>query len=207
MDTMHNASHGASQSTRHSPSHKHEAKIFYLVGASGSGKDSLLRQFRQETPNRNYPVVVAHRYITRKDKSDEDSVYLSAEEFALRHDNDFFAMSWQANDLHYGIGKEIEFWLAAGISVLVNGSRAYLPEAKAKFDQRLHSIMVDVPEHTLRERLRKRSREDDTAIEKRLERHQALVRTTQCDSRISNDRTLESAALEFRQILSSALTG
>lgn len=37
-------------------------KLIYLVGASGSGKDSLLQALRQQ---QTIPLLVAHRYITR----------------------------------------------------------------------------------------------------------------------------------------------
>lgn len=39
------------------------AKIFYVVGASGAGKDSLMQLARKQVEGRS--VAFAHRYITR----------------------------------------------------------------------------------------------------------------------------------------------
>ena len=186
-----------------------ETKIFFIVGASGSGKDSLIRGFREllhEEYKEEAPIVTAHRYITRENTSDEGSVYLSESEFLLRERNNFFSMSWQANDLRYGIGTEIHQWLNSGYSVLVNGSRAYLPKAKEKYGDLLHSILVDVPEQLLRERLRTRARESVEAIESRIERHRDLKRTISCDSEVSNEHSIEKAAEQLKDILLSSLT-
>ena len=41
------------------------AKIFYLIGASGAGKDSILNAYKKLAVNEKEKIVVAHRYITR----------------------------------------------------------------------------------------------------------------------------------------------
>ena len=47
---------------------------------------------------------------------------------AMRHAGQF-ALHWQSHGLHYGIGIEIDGWLAQGHAVVVNGSRGYLKSA------------------------------------------------------------------------------
>ena len=186
-------------------SEQSEAKVFYIVGASGSGKDSLIRGFRELLRHDEAPIVSAHRYITRENTIDEGSVYLSEPEFLLRERNNFFSMSWQANGLHYGVGTEIHQWLNSGYSVLVNGSRAYLPKAKEKYGDHLHSILVDVPEKMLRQRLQARARESDLAIESRLDRHRELKRTISCDSEVSNENSIETGASQLKAIIFSTM--
>ncbi len=55
------------------------SRLLYLMGASGSGKDSLLDALRQHLPT---DVAVAHRYITRPaDAGAENHIALSETEF------------------------------------------------------------------------------------------------------------------------------
>lgn len=177
------------------------AKLFYIVGASGSGKDSVLRSFKSLPPNREHPVIVAHRYITRTDTENEQSLYLSHDEFMLREQRDCFAMSWQANGHHYGIGSEIDLWLAAGCSVIVNGSRAYLPKAQQKYGAQLHAILIKVSEQTLQQRLSDRGRESSEEIAARLARHRSLSDSVSCNSTIHNNHTLEQATEQLTEII------
>ena len=46
------------------------ARLIYLMGASGSGKDTLLRLLRAQL-RADEPVIVAHRYITRDSGASE----------------------------------------------------------------------------------------------------------------------------------------
>jgi ribose 1,5-bisphosphokinase len=81
-----------------------------------------------------------------------------------------FALSWQANGLYYGIPKQIDEWLAQGLDVLVNGSRAHLPQARQRYPQLL-AILLTVSDDTLRQRLLARGRESLADIEERLQRN------------------------------------
>lgn len=51
------------------------AKLIYLVGASGSGKDSLLQALREQ---QTAPLLVAHRYITRACHAGSETTLSSA---------------------------------------------------------------------------------------------------------------------------------
>ncbi len=102
--------------------------LFYLMGPSGSGKDSLLRALRERL-GPDDRIVIAHRYITREADANEASVALTPDEFRRRQALGCLALDWHSHGLHYGIGIEIEQWLARGLTVIVNGSREYLPQA------------------------------------------------------------------------------
>lgn len=147
-------------------------KLYYFMGASGSGKDSLLQAVRQQFDGE---LLVAPRYITRaSDAGGENHIALSVSEFRLRQRLGLFAMHWQANGLHYGIGQEVHHWLASGVAVLVNGSRGYYPQAKALFGQQLQGIWVQVNPDTLARRLVLRGRESAAEIADRMARHATL---------------------------------
>lgn len=65
---------------------------------------------------------------------------------------------------------EIDLWLHAGFDVVVNGSRAHLPRAQARYGASLLPICLQVSPAILRQRLQARGRESETEIAARLER-------------------------------------
>jgi ribose 1,5-bisphosphokinase len=148
-------------------------RLIYLIGPSGSGKDSLLHAARERLAERG--CQVARRVITRSAEAQgEDAIGVSLAEFERLQREGAFAMSWHANGLGYGIPKQIDDWLAAGLDVLVNGSRAYLDQARQGYPG-LIGIALTVDIGVLRERLRKRGRETPEQIEQRLARNGLFI--------------------------------
>lgn len=149
-------------------------KLLYLVGASGSGKDSLLEGCRQRLQS-NHGCFVAHRYITRAPNiGGENHIHLSPDEFDMRASMGMFAMQWYSHGYSYGIGSEIDNWLSKGINVVINGSREYLQIAMHAYPN-LIPVLVEVNEDTLHQRLTQRGRESEEEIVKRLNRHRQIV--------------------------------
>ena len=143
------------------------ANLYYLIGASGAGKDSLIQYARAHLPV-DANVVFTHRYITRPaDSGGENHIALEKTEFNARRNMQCFAMSWYSHDTHYGIGIEINQWLAKGLNVVMNGSRAYLDTATKKYRE-LVPVHLSVKPDVLKQRLLKRGRENKQQIEKRL---------------------------------------
>lgn len=147
-------------------------RLIYLMGPSGSGKDSLLQAAR--VPLEAYGCRFARRVITRSAESvGEDAIGVSDAEFERLEGEGAFALSWRANGLAYGIPREIDDWLGAGQDVLINGSRGYLEVARQRYPQLL-AIVLQVDETVLRQRLLARGRETPEQIEQRLARSRAL---------------------------------
>ncbi|QIR29260.1 ribose 1,5-bisphosphokinase [Kluyvera genomosp. 3] len=145
-----------------------KGKLIWLMGPSGSGKDSLLEVLRQQEHTQ---LLVAHRYITRPANAGcENHIALSEQEFFTRAGHNLLALSWHANGLYYGVGVEIDLWLHAGFDVIVNGSRAHLAQAKARYGNALLPVCLQVSPPILRERLQARGRENGMEIAARLER-------------------------------------
>lgn len=142
------------------------AKLFYVIGPSGAGKDSVINQLKQEKI-RN--LVFAHRYITRRaDVGGENYIELSKYEFEFRRSLSLFSMSWQANNHRYAVGSELDAWLAQGLDVVVNGSRGYLDHALARYGDQLVPVVIEVTNQELEKRLKKRGRESEAVIKQRL---------------------------------------
>ena len=168
------------------------SRLIYVVGASGSGKDSLMRYAREQLAG-DPSVLFAHRYITRPaDVGGENHVALSAREFTARDAARLFALRWHSHGHAYGVGIEINEWLARGATVVVNGSREYLPEARHHYPELL-AVWIEVPTEVLRERLVRRGRENAEAVAARLARHGALQATPREGVLIHNDGPLADA--------------
>ncbi|HEX8593797.1 MAG TPA: phosphonate metabolism protein/1,5-bisphosphokinase (PRPP-forming) PhnN [Pseudomonas sp.] len=144
-------------------------RLIYLIGPSGSGKDSLLDGAREELARRGCRIV--RRVITRSAEAvGEAAQAVSVEQFIAMQAQGEFALSWQANGLHYGIPKEIDEWLDQGFDVLINGSRGYLPQARQRYPALL-VVWLTVTDQALRQRLLARGRESAAEIEARLQRN------------------------------------
>ncbi|MBN4664527.1 phosphonate metabolism protein/1,5-bisphosphokinase (PRPP-forming) PhnN [Pandoraea nosoerga] len=148
-----------------------KAHLFYVMGPSGAGKDSLLAYARERldtaacgTP----PVLFAHRYITRAPAHGENHIALTHAEFAQRRALGCFALDWESHDCRYGVGVEIDAWMAAGANVVVNGSRAFLGRAVRRYGERLHLVEVRVDPQVRALRLARRGRETGDALHKRV---------------------------------------
>jgi ribose 1,5-bisphosphokinase len=69
-------------------------RLFYIMGASGVGKDSLIDYSRKKI-NGLKSVIYAHRYITRPAKAGgENHIALTVEEFHQRKENGLFSLCW-----------------------------------------------------------------------------------------------------------------
>ncbi|MBD1551334.1 phosphonate metabolism protein/1,5-bisphosphokinase (PRPP-forming) PhnN [Pseudomonas typographi] len=144
-------------------------RLIYLIGPSGSGKDTLLDAAREPMAARG--CRIARRVITRSaEAKGEAAQAVSAERFLAMQAQGAFALSWHANGLHYGIPKEIDAWLASGYDVLVNGSRGHQPQARARYPTML-AVVLTVDQAVLRQRLLARGREPAEEIEQRLRRN------------------------------------
>ena len=178
-----------------------QGTLFYVIGASGAGKDSICAGARAAMSGES-PVFFAHRYITRPaDAGGENHVALSAEEFRTRKEMNLFAMSWESHGNHYGIGTEIDLWLERGAGVVVNGSRAYLDTAAERYPN-LVPIHITVCQPVLRRRLLERGRESIEQIEKRLRRTAELSPVAHPATRVvRNDATLSEAVQQFLEVV------
>ena len=144
------------------------------MGPSGAGKDSLLDWLRAHLPT-PCPVHWAQRTISRSAMpGGEAHESVSPETFvALRHEL-AFALHWEANGLGYGVRHAQLAPLAQGHWVLLNGSRAYLPEALARFPD-LVAVHITASPQVLRERILSRGRESPEQVEARVQRAMAYT--------------------------------
>ncbi|OAT27581.1 PhnN family ATP-binding protein/guanylate kinase [Buttiauxella brennerae ATCC 51605] len=175
------------------------SKIVWLMGPSGSGKDSLLTALRQQENNQ---LLVAHRYITRAaDAGCENHIALSEKEFAQRQQQGLFALCWQAHHQSYGVGIELDIWLDSGFDVVVNGSRQHLAQARARYGEALVPICLHVSTDVLRQRLEARGRETAQQIEQRLQRAAFYAPDLDDCMILNNDGSLDESVSSFMRMV------
>ena len=179
------------------------ARLFYVVGASGAGKDSLIQYARGALGGKG-ATVFAHRYITRAAQSDgENHIELSKSEFLQRKRHELFAMTWQSHGFHYGIGAEIDVWLEKGLNVVINGSRSYIPVAMSRYPQ-MQVIWISAAPQVLAARLARRGRESRAEISARLQRNSRLgVDPPAGALHINNEGALENAGSLLVKLLNA----
>lgn len=167
--------------------------LIYVMGPSGSGKDSLLSALRPRL--RGLPVAFARRYISRPAcAGGEQHMALSAGSILSMEAQGRLAMRWSSHGCQYGIGRSIDGSLEHGICVIVNGSREYLPEALRRYPDLL-PVLVEVEPAILRQRLLARGREQGKDLEERLQRALAPLPAAGLERlvRIDNSGKLEAA--------------
>ncbi|HWA48101.1 MAG TPA: phosphonate metabolism protein/1,5-bisphosphokinase (PRPP-forming) PhnN [Dongiaceae bacterium] len=179
-------------------------RLVYVIGPSGSGKDSIITYARDRLGAESGGHVFARRHITRPAGSGgEDHIPIDPDVFDRDCAAGRFALSWRGNGLGYGVTAEIDLWLRAGRHVVLNGSRGYLPEAQAVYPNLL-PVLIRIDPVVLRQRLSARGRETPEQIEARIQRaaeleavdHPALVT-------IANNGPLAHAGESFLALLRS----
>lgn len=175
-------------------------RLIYLMGPSGSGKDSVLMAAR--APLRARGCRIARRVITRSaEAAGEDAVAVTPAAFEQLRQDGAFALHWRANGLSYGIPREIDDWLAMGQDVLLNGSRGHLSEARQRYPH-LQAVLLTVALPVLRQRLLARGRESREDIEARLARNQQFFADQQGEVQsLDNSGPLEQTVHRLLQLI------
>jgi ribose 1,5-bisphosphokinase len=136
-------------------------RLFFVVGPSGAGKDTLLSGAIAADPALHW----ARRVITRPETAGgEPFEGVDEAEFATRLARGDFALHWHAHGLRYGVPVA---QLPQGRDVILNGSRGAIPMARAAYPA-LRVIHITAPVAVLAERLAARGRETRQDIAARL---------------------------------------
>jgi ribose 1,5-bisphosphokinase len=177
-------------------------QLIYVVGPSGVGKDSLLNRLRAQVevcvprPQLHF----ARRTITRAagDVTEDHEVVCTADFLKLVQAGAFL-LHWEAHGLHYGVRRS-EIGGGRGW-VMVNGSRAYLAQARVHCPG-LTVLHVSAPPEVVRQRLLSRQRESLAEVQARVLRSQsAALDVATDDLHIANTGSLDESVATLCRIL------
>ncbi len=135
-------------------------QIVLIVGASGVGKDTLLKNLQNKIE-----VNFVKRYITREPDANEHNYYIDNEAFDRLKENDFFISTWEAHKNKYAIAKN---QIKDGLNI-ISISRGVIKDFENYFDNVI-TIEITLPQNILYERLKNRGRENEEQIQQRLTR-------------------------------------
>lgn len=177
------------------------AQLLYFMGPSGAGKDSLLDWLRQHLPA-GLPVQWARRTISRPaSPGGEAHESITPDAHAALRTAGAFALHWEANGLAYGVRHGEMAPLAQGRWLMVNGSRAYLPEALARYPA-LVAVHITASPEVLRQRLQSRGRENADEVEQRVQRAlRFLAPPGTAGIEVRNDTSLDAAGRQLLRAL------
>ena len=186
-------------------------RLIYVMGASGAGKDTVLEGCRRRLDS-DEGILVAQRFVTRDTTAEQDGqAFLDRETFRRRQQAGDFSLVWSAHGQHYGISRTLDRALTSGLWILVNGSRAYLPEAQRAYPD-LIPVLIEAEPQRVAARLRRRGREGEQDIARRLERNARLSQQLPAGVyRIENDgppeRAIEALLELVRRLQAQAIPG
>ncbi len=165
-------------------------KIVLIVGASGVGKDTLIKAL-QNRVEANF----IRRYITREPDNNESNHYIDEEAFELLKKEGFFISSWSAHYNMYGIPKNR---IQEGLNI-ISVSRNAIKDFENAFDN-VVTIHITINKEKLIERLILRGRETKEQIEQRLQRASMEVKAQRVIE-FDNSSSLEESVEKFVNIL------
>ena len=174
-----------------------------IVGASGAGKDSLLKAAKAyftQCGDKKSKVHFIPRYIDRIPDQNEANFYIDTQSFEILQD--FFISKWRANSHNYGIAKHCLH--KDGINI-ISISRSAIKDFEA-YCKNVSVIEVFVPLHILQTRLEQRGRENKAQIAKRLENANKKTYAKNL-YRFENAKPLEESGREFVCLIENIIFG
>ncbi|AMN43862.1 phosphonate metabolism protein/1,5-bisphosphokinase (PRPP-forming) PhnN [Rhodoplanes sp. Z2-YC6860] len=183
-----------------------EGRLFFVVGPSGSGKDTLLNGAKLALAADPH-VVFAQRVITRPaGVGNEDHMPCDMAEFERRAGSGDFLIHWSAHGLRYGIPIHLADNLASGQNVVINGSRAAAAELVGKA-RNVTLVEISAPAELIAQRLMARGREDAAQVQSRLARVTPKLPAGIDSVVIHNDAAVETGVARLVSILTSSRPG
>lgn len=179
--------------------------MIIVSGPSGAGKSALAARVLQSLPKLKFSVSYTTRKPRRTEQNGVDYFFVDPPEFqALIDDNDL--LEWaEVHDYYYGTSRKyVDDLLKQGYDVLLDIDIQGARIIRGKRADAVGIFILPPSYRVLRERLHKRSLDDELAMEQRLKRACKEIRHYRdYDYLIIND-DIGSATSELKSIIMSA---
>ena len=166
-------------------------KLFIIVGPSGSGKSSVLMEFKKKHPEYTYPLSATTRPIREGEKDGDIYHFYTKERFLEGIKNgEFLEYAIVHQDNYYGLIKEHVFnSLENGETIVREVDIQGFDSIRKKIPKKnLVTIFITVPnKQELIDRITHRAAISDDELKKRLESmHREFARARDCDYMVEN---------------------
>ena len=168
-----------------------------VCGASGAGKDSVIAWAAQHLERRD-DIVFARRMVTRAPHPGSDHDAVTQSHFGALTASQALAWHWEAHGFQYGISAHYADDVAAGRTVVVNGSRAHVAGLAPSAHVRVVQIVADAT--LLASRMAQRGRDAPEDVARRLARN-ARFSDLNVDCTIPNPGELDIAGRQLADFL------
>lgn len=137
-----------------------DGHLIILVGADGIGRRAFLKRARQHGAGRSQAIFPKRYICGPMPDAREDFVSLSPAMFSDWSVRDFFAFSWSDRCCRYAVGREIEIWLDAGLTVVVSVGYEAVPTILDLYPDTIMVLVDDaiVADPAIKERCRNHRR-------------------------------------------------
>lgn len=168
--------------------------LILIVGASGVGKDTLLKELKKYL-SANF----IKRYITRQPDINESNYYVSKEAFKVLENSAYFISSWSAHNNFYGISKNS---IKEGLNI-ISVSRAVIKNFEDIFEE-VYTINITLNKKILKQRLLNRKRESLNEIENRLNRDYKIINAKNLIE-FENNKEVNESTKELKNLIEAIL--
>lgn len=108
-------------------------QLIIVIGPEGGGKRRLLSYARSHALE-CARAIFPRRYVTGLTASTPEEVYrLDERTFSEWIERGLFALHWTDGACRYGIGREIDSWMDAGLNVVLPGDETALAKARTRY--------------------------------------------------------------------------
>jgi len=184
-----------------------KGKLFIIVGPSGSGKSSVLMEFKKRHPEYTYPLSATTRLMREGEKDGDIYHFYTKERFeeGLKKD-EFLEWAIVHQDNYYGLIKEtLMKSLESGETVVREVDIQGFDSIRKKIPKKnLVTIFITVPDkQELIDRIVHRATISKDELKKRLESmHREFARARDCDYLVENKfGELEKTVAKMEEII------
>ena len=178
--------------------------LIIVSGPSGAGKSALSKKVLQTLPHVRFSVSYTTRKPRRTEKNGVDYFFVDNPEFqALVHSNDL--LEWaEVHGNYYGTSRKyVDDLLEQGYDVLLDIDIQGALIIRNKRAEAVGIFILPPSYQVLRDRLRKRSLDDDIVMEQRLKRACNEIGHYEDYNFLIINKDIDSAACELQSIIMS----